>query len=178
MADSQPPDTEQVRYAFRLGWVVVELRGRYRPDRFGEREPGNQGVFLRKDFELPLSNERSPAEIRIELFDAAEDLSRELKLAPCDEDGHPLLGQVKSLLQEMEAENADREPRPKSPRSCRTSASGCSKSVCAKLPTYAPSGSKQAPVRTEKPAWGEAGLSRTCRGMRQVRVTIASAPAP
>lgn len=109
MADSQPPDTEQVRYAFRLGWVVAELRGRYRPDRFGEREPGNQGVFLRKDFELPLSNERSPAEIRIELFDAAEDLSRELKLAPCDEDGHPLLGQVKSLLQEMEAENADRE---------------------------------------------------------------------
>jgi hypothetical protein len=108
MPESSPSDVEQVRYAFRLGWVIAELRGRYRPDRFGKREPGNQSTFLRKDFELPLSNERSPAEIRIELFDAAEDLSRELKLAPCDEDGHPLLEQIKPLLEAMEAADADR----------------------------------------------------------------------
>ena len=67
-------------------------------------------MFLRKDFELPLSNERSQTEIRIELFDAAEeDLTRELKLAPSDEHGHPLLELIKLLLVAMEAEGADRE---------------------------------------------------------------------
>ena len=59
--------------------------------------------------ELPLSNERSQTEIRIELFDAAEDLTRELKLAPSDEHGHPLLELIKLLLVAMEAEGADRE---------------------------------------------------------------------
>jgi hypothetical protein len=108
MPEAPPFDTELVRYAFRLGWVIAELRGRYRPDRFGKREPGNQSAFLRKDFELPLSNERSQTEIRIELFDAAEDLSRELKLDPCDEDGHTLLEQIKPLMEAMKTEGADR----------------------------------------------------------------------
>ena len=110
MPEAPPPDTEQVRYAFRLGWVIAELRGRYRPDRFGKREPGNQSALLRKDFELPLSNERSQTEIRIELFDAAEDLSRELKLNPRDEHGHPLLEQIKPLMEAMEAAEDTERP--------------------------------------------------------------------
>ncbi len=109
MPETPPPDIEQVRYAFRLGWVIAELRGRYRPDRFGKREPGRQDSFQRRDHELPLSNERSLTEIRVELFDAASDLSRELKLAPCDRDGRPLLKQIKPLLEAMEADDADRE---------------------------------------------------------------------
>jgi hypothetical protein len=109
MPEAPPTDIEQVRYAFRLGWVIAELRGRYRPDRFGKREPGRQDSFQRSDHELPLSNERSLTEIRIELFDAATDLSRELKLAPNDSQGRPLLTQIKPLLEAMEADNADRE---------------------------------------------------------------------
>jgi hypothetical protein len=42
MPEASPSDIEQVRYAFRLGWVIAELRGRYRPDRFGKREPGQR----------------------------------------------------------------------------------------------------------------------------------------
>ena len=75
MTEAQPADLEQVRYAFRLGWVVAELRGRYRPDLFDTREPGDTGSFRREEYEPPLSNERSLTEIRIELLGAAEDLA-------------------------------------------------------------------------------------------------------
>lgn len=107
MADGQPTDLEQVRYALRLGWVVAELRGRYRPDRFGKQEPGNTVGFKREDFELPLTNERSQTEIRIELFEAAEDLSRALELDPHDEHGEAILGQIEALLERMNQKNAD-----------------------------------------------------------------------
>jgi hypothetical protein len=107
MTNGQPADLEQVRYALRLGWVVAELRGRYRPDRFGKHEPGNSGGFKRKDFELPLANERSQTEIRIELFEAAEDLSGVLRLDLRDEHGKPVLEQIKTLLESMNQKDAD-----------------------------------------------------------------------
>lgn len=109
MTEAQPADLEQVRYAFRLGWVVAELRGRYRPDLFDTREPGDTGSFRREEYELPLSNERSLTEIRIELLGAAEDLSSALQLDRRDEHANSILGQIKPLLDQMMEKNADRE---------------------------------------------------------------------
>ena len=73
-------DLERVRYAFRLGWAIAELRGRYEPSRFDHRDPGAEKVFRRGAYQLPLSSERSPAEIRKELTETGEDLSQALGL--------------------------------------------------------------------------------------------------
>lgn len=79
MSDEQA-DLDSVRYAFRLGWAVAELRGRYQPSRFDQRDPGIVTVFHRGAFQLPLATERSPAEIRKELIETVEDLSMALEL--------------------------------------------------------------------------------------------------
>lgn len=81
MADSTN-DLEQVRAAFRLGWGLSELRGRYRPERFNEPVPLMPGHtnFSRPVHELPLSIERSPDEIRIEILKAVQGLTTLLGL--------------------------------------------------------------------------------------------------
>lgn len=109
MPETPPADLEQVRYAFRLGWIVAELRGRYRPDLFDGLEPGNPGGLLREEYELPLANERSPTEMRIELIEAARDLSGALGLDPREEQDRPIFEQIEPLLKQMEASKADRE---------------------------------------------------------------------
>lgn len=84
MAAETPPDLEVVRYAFRLGWALAELRGRYSPRHFGERDPGHGPALKRDGFGLPLASERSPAELRIELTDTVEDLSTAVGLTDAE----------------------------------------------------------------------------------------------
>jgi len=87
VADDAPPaDIDAVRYAFRLGWAVSELRGRYRPTLFADptplpalpEQPGAAG----KANPLPLAGERRPAEVRIEIREAIAALAKALSLAP------------------------------------------------------------------------------------------------
>lgn len=80
MPDETPSDLPAVRYSFRFGWAVAELRGRYHPDHFNRRDPGGEHVFKRGTFQLPLAAERSPAEIRKELIETVEALSKQLEL--------------------------------------------------------------------------------------------------
>jgi hypothetical protein len=78
-----PSDAESVRAAFRLGWAVAGLRGRYRPDLFLHPDAGEEAGFARTrdDRSLPLASERKNREIRIEIFQAAEGLSERVGLA-------------------------------------------------------------------------------------------------
>src|SRR5436305_5657753 len=80
---SAPSDVEEVRAAFRLGWALSELRGRYRPERFLKPVPvpPEHVDFARSIHELPLSIERSPDEVRIEILQAVQGLIGGLGLA-------------------------------------------------------------------------------------------------
>jgi len=77
-----PTQADQVRAAFRLGWAVSELRGRFRPERFLQPDPvpAGQVKFQRPDWELAMSVERSPTELRIEVMSAVEGLIQILTL--------------------------------------------------------------------------------------------------
>jgi hypothetical protein len=101
---SQPPaDLEEVRFAFRLGWGLAELRGRYRPDRFELPVPPDEGsAFRRPEHELPLASERSPYEVRIEVFEALKGLSGALKLNPAHRD------YVQAEIKKMNQKGANR----------------------------------------------------------------------
>jgi hypothetical protein len=58
-----PDDAQQVMSALRLGWYLAEVRGRNRPD----GPPGSSARMPdHLDHPLPLRNERSPTDIRIE----------------------------------------------------------------------------------------------------------------
>jgi hypothetical protein len=103
----QPADLDKVRYAFRLGWAIAELRGRYRPARFDQRDPGHESVFARNGFELPLAAERSAAEIRRELVDTVEDLCRVVDFS--DDDAKPSWEQLKASLIGYEKQSANHE---------------------------------------------------------------------
>jgi hypothetical protein len=105
VAEESPSDLGVVRYAFRLGWAVSELRGRYRPDRFGQRDPGHGEVFARNGYELPLASERSPAEIRLELVDTVEDLCQAVDLT--DEATKTVWAALKTSLEGFEKKGAD-----------------------------------------------------------------------
>lgn len=79
VSDDQPRDGQDtVRSAFRLGWAIAELRGRYRPDRIDNPIPDPGPAIVRTDHALPLANERSAAEQRIEVVHAVKGLSQEL----------------------------------------------------------------------------------------------------
>ena len=70
-----PGDAEQVLQAFRLGWALAEVRGRYRPGvPLIRRPPGG----TRTDHALPLADERSAAEQLIELHTALAELAAAL----------------------------------------------------------------------------------------------------
>jgi hypothetical protein len=107
MTGEAPSDLRVVRYAFRLGWAVSELRGRYRPDRLGQRDPGHGQVFVRDGHELPLASERSPAEARKELIETVEDLGRALSLT--DQRTQAIWDVLKSSLESFEAKGADHD---------------------------------------------------------------------
>jgi len=80
MVDTPPADLDQVRAAFRLGWAVAELRGRYRPDLFNRPDPLHSEQFARIEHALPLADERKNREIRIEVFEAITGLCKVLGL--------------------------------------------------------------------------------------------------
>lgn len=72
-----PADATEVNDAFRFGWAIAELRGRYRPAvEHVEDGPPSPGT----DNALPLAAERTPAEQRLELFTAVCGLSDALGL--------------------------------------------------------------------------------------------------
>jgi hypothetical protein len=97
---------DEVQAAFRLGWAVVELRGRYRPDLFRHPEPGAPAGFRRiaNDIPLPLGNERKDREVRIEVFEAAAGLSMTLALQPLI-GKTPALERIHALVRELENTN-------------------------------------------------------------------------
>jgi hypothetical protein len=100
MGDETSADLDSVRYAFRLGWAVAELRGRDQPSRYDQRDPGISKVFKRGAFQLPLSRERSPAEIRKELLQTVEDLMHALELDANAKVAHSW-GDLKPVLKKM-----------------------------------------------------------------------------
>jgi hypothetical protein len=106
---SPPPDLEQVRAAFRLGWAVAELRGRYRPDLFLHPEPGALPAFARDadDQPLPLGVERKNREVRIEVFEAALGLSKVLDLK-LKIDGRETVDRIQQALEGLENTNEAR----------------------------------------------------------------------
>jgi hypothetical protein len=77
-----PDDAHKVMTALRLGWYLAEARGRNRPDAplgSGARMPDHN------DHALPLRNERSPTELRIEAQSVIAALAKELQV---DDDDH------------------------------------------------------------------------------------------
>jgi hypothetical protein len=111
MADpAAPSDLDGVRSAFRLGWGVAELRGRYRPDLFDQPEPGAPPPSGRKDHALPLANERKSREVRIEVFEAVSGLSKALKL-DLHVGGAPALERLQGLFEQIEDGQAGADRR-------------------------------------------------------------------
>jgi len=108
MPESAPlTGLEEVRAAFRLGWAVAELRGRYRPDLFLHPEPGMPKGFRRKakDQPLPLAPERKHQEVRIEVLRAAAGLSELLSLN-VEIGGTDALELIRAVVDRMEKTNA------------------------------------------------------------------------
>jgi hypothetical protein len=77
-----PDDAKQVMSALRLGWYLAEVRGRNRPG----GPPGSSARMPDHDDDaLPLRNERSPTELRIEAQSVIAALAKALQV---DGDGH------------------------------------------------------------------------------------------
>ncbi len=72
-----PADAPDVTEAFRLGWAIAELRGRYRP---GIEHVETAPTARRADNALPLAAERTAVEQRYELFMVVKGLSASLGL--------------------------------------------------------------------------------------------------
>ena len=72
-----PDDAKQVMSALRLGWYLAEVRGRNRPD----GPPGSSARMPdHNDDALPLRNERSPTELRIEAQSVIAALAKVLQV--------------------------------------------------------------------------------------------------
>ncbi len=72
-----PDDAKQVMSALRLGWYLAEVRGRNRPG----GPPGSSARMPdHNDDALPLRNERSPAELRIEAQSVIAALAKVLEV--------------------------------------------------------------------------------------------------
>jgi hypothetical protein len=104
--DHPADDADSVRSAFRLGWAVAELRGRHRPDLIEDPIPDPGPTIQRPDHALPLANERSPAEQRLEVIHAVNGLSGALGLDfPLD--GHTRPQQLDPFLNALSRQSAD-----------------------------------------------------------------------
>jgi hypothetical protein len=106
-ADGQPADdVDSVRSAFRLGWAIAELRGRYRPDLIDNPIPDPGPAIGRPDHALPLANERTPIEQRVEIVHVVNGLSGELGLDfPADGCTRPQ--QLDSFLNALDRDSDD-----------------------------------------------------------------------
>jgi len=100
-----PADAAEVTSAFRLGWAIAELRGRYRPT-VGHVETGP--TSRRADNALPLAAERTPVEQRIELFMVVRGLSAALGLDfPDGPSKAARTDQLRLLLAGLDSQPAD-----------------------------------------------------------------------
>lgn len=94
---SVPGDIDAVRYAFRLGWAVSELRGRYRPCLFAQPLPAVSTETATGSNPLPLAGERTSAAVRIEIretvYALASSTQLELKVPALE----ALVGELHSL---------------------------------------------------------------------------------
>jgi hypothetical protein len=105
-AAGQPDDADGVRKAFRLGWAIAELRGRYRPDLIDKPVPDPGPAIARPDHALPLANERTPVEQRVEIVHVVYGLSGALGL-DFTAGGHTRPEQLDSFLQALERDSND-----------------------------------------------------------------------
>lgn len=106
-AVAQPADDgDSVRSAFRLGWAIAELRGRYRPDLIDNPIPDPGPSIGRPDHALPLANERTPPEQRVEIVHAVNGLSGALGL-DFPADGHTRPQQLDSFLNALDRDSDD-----------------------------------------------------------------------
>jgi hypothetical protein len=102
-APAPTQDADMVIAAFRFGWAVAELRGRYRPNvSHADEQIGTPGL-QRKEHALPLSTERSPKEQRIEVMRVVEGLSDTLALS-FPSDGNTMFETLDLAMRELDAE--------------------------------------------------------------------------
>jgi len=94
-----PEDAPEVLGALRFGWYVAEVRGRNRPG--GPQPPGDQ-LPNRQDHVLPLSDERTATELRIEAQVVLQMLAENLGIAPVTVD-NPQQGQAAIIDQRAHA---------------------------------------------------------------------------
>ena len=100
-------DADSVRSAFRLGWAIAELRGRFRPDLIDHPVPDPGPAIVRPDHELPLASERTAVEQRTEVIVAVMGLSGALGL-DLPPDGSTRPEQLDSFLDALSAQPSDR----------------------------------------------------------------------
>jgi hypothetical protein len=103
-AAATPDDPSSVVAAFRFGWAIAELRGRYRPgvSHVEELPPGP--AVKRTEHALPLASERSPKEQRIEVFKIVAGLSEQLDLTFTDADGATMASKLDGPIRELDKE--------------------------------------------------------------------------
>jgi hypothetical protein len=114
----QPPDTDVVRAAIRLGWFVAELRGRHWWQ--GQRSPVTE-LPVDPPYALPLRPERSPAEGRETARVVVVSLAQRFRVS-CAFDEEPAEGatfpdRLEALATRLEADHARllRRPPPGAP---------------------------------------------------------------
>lgn len=105
---ASPDDPEKVRSAFRLGWAIAELRGRYRPDFRVDEFSSEQASIARTGHALPLSNERTPAEQRIEVSRLVDGLASALNLESGGTAATTTMNGLKPVLRTLERTPDDR----------------------------------------------------------------------
>jgi hypothetical protein len=99
-----PDDAQDVIATFRFGWAIAELRGRYRPGVSHAEEIPPGPAVKRTEHALPLANERSEKEQRIEVFKVLAGLSQQLQLTFPDPAGQAMHDQVDAATRVLDAE--------------------------------------------------------------------------
>jgi hypothetical protein len=97
-------DAEMVIAAFRFGWAVAELRGRYRPSVSHVEEMIGTPELKRSEHALPLATERSSKEQRIEVIRVVQGLSQQLALTFPESDGATTADRLNVLMRQLDSE--------------------------------------------------------------------------
>lgn len=94
--------------AFRFGWAIAELRGRYRPDLQKAASEQAAHEAKRPEHALPLFNERSWKEQRIEVEEIVDALSTALELRDLASNGtHVGFKQLQTPMSELDGDPED-----------------------------------------------------------------------
>lgn len=102
VASGHPNDIDHVRAAFRLGWAIAELRGRYRPDVRARELDVEHAPIARTGHALPLGNERTTKEQRIEVIRVLEGLSEQLEISFPTAAGDTKMKQLDPTLRKLD----------------------------------------------------------------------------